>query len=174
MAYLELKDLACLYFDPHGLLHDSYNGWTMRSAVRVSMNSAKIGLGQFMSGPSLKSGISQFITEGLESYSYEPEFDGDLPSSKMALSLKRNKKSIQIVFRHEHYCGKDDHESWMVAINSRLKACLSRGLPYYEARIEMQDNLIVIYSWFTVEVEEEPAITFLEDIVLELDAMDDE
>jgi hypothetical protein len=154
MAALELKNLGSLSFEPTGLEHDSFNGWTMRSSVKVALRSSNVYLGQLMSGPSMRNEIKQFVEERLGSCAYEPQYDGDPPCSSMSLHLLRQNGLVRISFWHQCYCC--------------LEASSSLGLRC-QSSIERMDHLMMITSWFRFVVEQDLADKFLTDLLIELD-----
>jgi hypothetical protein len=171
MATLKIKNLGSLIFEPLGLMHDSFNGWTMRSSVSVSLGSLTFGMGQFMSGPNMLVEIERFVADGLPKLAYAPEFDGDLPSTTMALSLTRKEGGIQITIRREYYCEPTDHQNWMHELNDRSLMCSCLG-GHHTTHTEKLDDLILINSTFRVLVSESEAMVFINLVCSELDAKD--
>jgi hypothetical protein len=169
MAALELKNQGSLSFEPTGLKHDSFNGWTMRSYVEVALRSSNVSLGEFMSGPSMRDEIEQFVNERLGSYAYEPQYDGDLPCLSMSLHLLRQNGLVRISFWHQYQCSMDDQSSWMQEINDALNACSRLGVRC-QSSIERMDHLMMITTWFRFVVEQDLADKFLTDLLIELDA----
>jgi hypothetical protein len=169
MATLKIKNLGSLVFEPLGLMHDSFNGWTMRSSVSVSLGSRTFGMGQFMSGPNMQVEIERFVADGLPNLAYAPEFDGDLPSTTMALSLTRKEGGIQITIGREYDCAQTDHSNWMHELNDRSLMCSCLG-GHHTTHTELVMDLIQINSWFEAIVAENEAFAFLKVLVSEIDA----
>jgi hypothetical protein len=168
MAALEFKNLGSLIFEPTGLAHDSYNGWTMRSSVEVILRSSRIYLGEFMSGPSMRDEIEQFVNEGQGSYDYQPQFDGDLPGFIMSLHLWRQNGHVRISFWRQNQYEMSDQSSWMEQINDALNVCSRLGVRC-QASIERMDDLMMINSLFRFVVEQELGDKFLMNLLSELD-----
>jgi hypothetical protein len=141
----------------------------MRSSVSVSAGAFRIALGEFMSGPKLREEIELFVTHRSNYCAYEPNFDSDLPSRKMALYLNRVKDRIQIEMRDEYYCSCLAYSTWMPELNDSLRACSQLGV-HYISHTEKLDDLILINSSFKVQVPEEGAIRFLNVLCSELDS----
>lgn len=170
MADLEIPNVGVLSFCPLGLSNDTFNGWTMRSDIQLIADSAVFTFGEFMSGPELKAGIWQFITESLPCYTYAPSYDADLPSTVMDLGLERLKSQIRISIGWDYYCSLDDDSTWIEEINSELSRCSKLGVNQYAVTTDRVDDLLLIRSCFTAEVANEQMVDFLDQLVAELDS----